>query len=54
MAFLTLSHGYTRAIPKSICCFSSLVVIMAAGAERCTEFILVLGESLNDQELLRE
>jgi hypothetical protein len=46
MALLALSHRDTRAIPKSVCCFSNLVVIMAARAERCTELILVLGKSL--------
>lgn len=32
MAFLPLSHGNTRAIPKSLCCLRSFVVIMPTRA----------------------
>jgi hypothetical protein len=48
MAFVSLSHGYTGTIPKSILGFGFLVVVKPTGTEWRTERHLVFRQALDD------
>ena len=48
MALLPFSHGDARAVPEPLRGLGGLVVVMPAGAERCSELILVVSKPLDD------
>lgn len=48
MALLSLSHGNTRAIPKSLRSLSSFIVVMPARAEWCTQWIFMVSQTLDN------
>lgn len=52
--YLALAHGHAGAVPEALLRLGCLVVIMAAGAERCAELVLVLRKALDYHRRHRE
>lgn len=44
---LPLAHRHTRAVPKALLRFELLVIVVSAGAQRCTKLVLVLCKPLH-------
>ncbi len=49
-AHLALSHGYAGAVPEALLGLHLLVVIVPAGAQGSAQLILVLCQSLHEQQ----
>ena len=48
VALLALAHGYAWAVPVTLRSLGLFVVIVPAGAKRCSKGFLVLSQALDD------